>query len=109
GATGATTTNSPAKMAMTTTGTETSANKNYPQPTRLSAARRQPLNPNFNKGNKMNLIRFIKQAQSLDKDGLQLLFNALSTKLEAAKPGTSEWANIYAQFNAVYDLLRQKW
>lgn len=57
----------------------------------------------------MNLIRFIKQAQSLDKDGLQLLFNALSTKLEAAKPGTSEWANIYAQFNAVYDLLRQKW
>lgn len=56
----------------------------------------------------MNMIRFIKQAQSLDPNGLRFLLEALLTKKRQAKFGTSEYANLQAQFDIVFKLLLGK-
>ena len=56
----------------------------------------------------MNMIKFIKQAKSLDVDDLQVLRDVLSTKLYAAKYGSPERVNLQAQHDAVSDFLRRK-
>ena len=56
----------------------------------------------------MNIIKFIKHAKSLDVDELQVVRDALSTKLNAAEVYTSEWTNLTVQRDAVSDLLRKK-
>ena len=56
----------------------------------------------------MNLIRFIKQVQSLDKEALQALFEALLSKKRVVKYGTPEYANLDAQANIVCKLLIMK-
>ena len=56
----------------------------------------------------MNIIKFIKQAKSLDVDDLQVLRDVLSTKLYAAKYGSPERVSLQAQRDAVSNLLRRK-
>ena len=56
----------------------------------------------------MNMIKFIKQAQSLDSDNLLVLIDALSIKYKAAKYGSLEEANIKAQMDAVCSILSKR-
>ena len=56
----------------------------------------------------MNIVKFIKQMQSLNADNLEILENALRTKWLATKVGSQEEAHIKAQMEIVHGLLAKK-